>query len=455
MFLLRTPIRDYAWGSATLLAELQDRTPTGRPEAEMWMGAHPGAPAGAVPASDPECAPVALDELLSADPARLLGEAARYGRLPFLVKLLAAGRPLSIQAHPALEQARAGYAAEEAAGVPVSAAHRNYRDDNHKPEMIVALTPFAALCGFRSAVDAGTSFSRLAHVLAENTEDDAGSAGLADAASGAASASIAPAAFDAPPAEASVAQTVASYADLLLHGGEEPDRDGVDGGGGPALERVFADLLDPAGNWSSGTWVTAVVAALKQAPRALDEDLNLSTAVGIAEHYPTDPGVLVSILLNRVDLAPGQAIHLPAGNVHAYLHGLGVEVMAASDNVLRGGLTPKHVDVAELRRVVAFESVPVPYCTPASEGDGHLVFRPPFEEFQVERLDLPAADGTTLSARGPVLAVCTAGQVRVESGADVALLTPGESVFLTAADAATIVHGTGEVPATLFSVTLP
>ncbi|REE02346.1 mannose-6-phosphate isomerase, class I [Citricoccus muralis] len=453
MFLLRTPIRDYAWGSATLLAELQDRTPTGRPEAEMWMGAHPGAPAGAVPASDPESAPVPLDELLASDPETLLGEAARYGSLPFLVKLLAAGRPLSIQAHPALEQARAGFAAEEAADVPVSAPHRNYRDDNHKPEMLVALTPFAALCGFRSAQDAGTSFSRLAQVLAENMEDhDAGPPGLADAAPGVPGAAYASAASTS---EVSVAQTVAGYADLLLHGGGEPDRDGVDGGGSPALERVFADLLDPAGDWSSGTWVTAVVAALKKAPRALDEDLNLSTAVGIAEHYPVDPGVLVSILLNRVDLAPGQAIHLPAGNVHAYLHGLGVEVMAASDNVLRGGLTPKHVDVPELRRVVAFESVPVPYCAPIAEGDGHLVFRPPFEEFQVERLDLPAADGTTLTARGPVLAVCTAGRVRVEAGTEAAVLTPGESVFLTAADAAAIVHGTGEEPATLFSVTLP
>uniref|UniRef100_UPI0028BE40B7 mannose-6-phosphate isomerase, class I n=1 Tax=Citricoccus sp. TaxID=1978372 RepID=UPI0028BE40B7 len=393
MFLLRTSIRDYAWGSATLLAELQGRTPTGRPEAEMWMGAHPGAPAGAVPASDPDSAPVPLDELLAADPEVLLGEAARYGRLPFLVKLLAAGRPLSIQAHPTRDQARAGFAAEEATNVPASAPHRNYRDDNHKPEMLVALTPFSALCGFRSAQDAGTSFSRLAQVLAENMEEhDGGPDGPADAASGAPGTS-----------GASVAQSLAGHADLLLHGGAGPDGQGgpgsasLDGGGGPALERVFSDLLDPAGDWSSGTWVTAVVAALKNAPRALDEDLNLATAVGIAEHFPADPGVLVSILLNRVDLAPGQAVHLPAGNVHAYLHGLGVEVMAASDNVLRGGLTPKHVDVPELRRVVAFESVPVPYCAPLSEGDGHLVFRPPFEEFQVERLDLPAADGTTLA----------------------------------------------------------
>jgi mannose-6-phosphate isomerase len=420
MYLLRAALRDYAWGSATLLAELQGRTPTGRPEAELWMGAHPGAPAGAVPAADPQSAPVPLDELLDADPETLLGAAARFGRLPYLVKLLAAGTPLSIQAHPTLDQARAGYAAEEAAGVPVTAAHRNYKDDNHKPEMVIALTPFTALCGFRPPQESGTSFDRLARALAEHHDD--GASGPAAAA--------------------------ARHAALLREGS--------------GLETVFSELLDPAGDWAAGPWVAEAVAALRNSPRALAEDLNLSTAVGIAEHYPDDPGVLVSVLLHRVDLAPGQAIHLPAGNVHAYLHGLGVEVMAASDNVLRGGLTPKHVDVPELRRVVRFEALPVPYCTPTAEGDGHLVFRPPFEEFQVERLDLPAARGRALTARGPVLAVCTAGRVRIEAGPESAVLSPGESVFLTAADAAAVVGPADPVPAgaasgaaTLFAVTLP
>lgn len=453
MYLLRAPLRNYAWGSATLLAELQGRVPTGRPEAELWMGAHPGSPAGAVPAADPRADPVPLHELFAADPGRHLGEAARFGRLPYLVKLLAAGRPLSIQAHPTLDQARAGFAAEEAAGVPASAPHRNYKDDNHKPEMVVALTPFAALCGFRSAMDAGTSFSRLAAVLAENPElpEDSGL-----------SQGSGPDAGRSGPAD-TPARAVAGYAERLLGSGDGGDPAAE----GAAIESVFCELLDPAGNWASGTWVAAVVAALAKAPRVLDEDLNLATAVGIAEHYPRDPGVLVSVLLHRLDLAPGQAIHLPAGNVHAYLYGLGVEVMAASDNVLRGGLTPKHVDIPELREVVAFESVPVPYCTPLSDGAGHLVFRPPFEEFQVERLDLPAAEGRTLTARGPVIAVCTAGRVRLSAGPDTAELAPGESVFLGADEPAATVHQAhpadqthptdqDEAAAgTLFAVTLP
>ncbi|HRO92600.1 mannose-6-phosphate isomerase, class I [Citricoccus sp.] len=437
MFLLRNAIRDYAWGSATLLAELQGRTPSGRPEAELWMGAHPGAPSGAVPAADPSATPVPLDELIARDPQALLGHAARFGRLPYLVKLLAAGRPLSIQAHPTLDQARAGFAAEQAAGIPITAAHRNYRDDNHKPEMVLALTPFTALCGFRSPEDAARSFDRLAGALAEHFEG-------ADAGPGTAAAALA----------------------ATLRAGD--------------LEAAFSTLLDPEGGWTAGAWVQDVVAALRRAPRVLEEDLNLSTAVGICEHYPGDAGVMVSVLLNRVDLAPGQAIHLPAGNVHAYLHGLGVEVMAASDNVLRGGLTPKHVDVDELRRVVRFEALPVPYCTPHADGAGRLVFRPPFEEFRLERLDLPAATGATLTANGPVIAVCTAGTVRIDSGHDSAVLTPGQSVFLGAAEDPAVVRpgdrdaaqdGTGDgtgagtgtrtadgaaaTPGTLFAVTLP
>lgn len=427
MYLLRAPIRDYAWGSATLLAGLQDRVPTGRPEAEMWMGAHPGAPAEAVPADDPRAEPVPLDELLATDAARLLGPAQDLGRLPYLVKLLAAGQPLSIQAHPTLEQARAGFAAEEAAGVPASAPHRNYKDDNHKPEMLVALTPFTALCGFRAAEEAGISFARLAAVLTENHQD-------AGAVPGA------------------LVQTVSGYAERLRGTGDGAS-ESSQAAASAAIESVFCDLLDPTGPWASGTWVEAVVGVLDTAQGILEEDLNLATALGIAEYHPSDPGVLVSVLLHRVDLAPGQAVHLPAGNVHAYLYGLGVEVMASSDNVLRGGLTPKHVDIPELRTVVSFESVRVPYCEPVSEAPGHLAFRPPFDEFQVERWDLPAAEGQVLTANGPVVAVCTAGTVTVTVGGQSAELSPGESVFLGADEAAATVHGAEG--STLFSVTLP
>lgn len=417
MFALRCSVRDYPWGSSTLLAELEGRTPTGRPEAEVWMGAHPGAPSWVVLPDDATQVP--LDVHLAQDPAGRLGAAERFGRLPFLVKLLAAGEPLSIQAHPTLEQARAGFAAEEQAGVPVDAAERNYKDDNHKPEMIVALTPFAALCGFRDTEQSARSFERLASVLTEYGD-------------GATS-----------PEAAS-----AAHLSLKLYGGQ--------------LQEVFSALLDPNGGWAGGDWVKTVVGALAHAPAMLEEDLNLATAVGIAEHFPGDPGVMVSLLLHRVDLAPGQAIFLPAGNVHAYLHGLGVEVMAASDNVLRGGLTSKHVDVPELERVVDFTPMPVPYLSASPESEGHQRFASPVEEFEVERLDLPAAAGRALTAHGPVIAVCVAGAVQVRSaGPDgqSQTLAPGESVYLDANDAEATVHAVAgtehEATATVFSVTVP
>ena len=178
MHVLKPVIRDYAWGSPTLLADLQGREPTGRPEAELWLGDHPGAPCVAVVADG---AHVGLDEVVAADPERCLGPVAPEGRLPFLMKLLAAGAPLSIQAHPTLEQARAGYAAEEAAGVPADAPERNYKDANHKPEMLLALTPFSAMCGFRSPEVSSDSFEALARALTERADGDTSAVAIAAA----------------------------------------------------------------------------------------------------------------------------------------------------------------------------------------------------------------------------------------------------------------------------------
>lgn len=398
MLVLHNTIRDYAWGSATLLAQLQGRRPTGRPEAELWMGAHPGAPSQVqLPDDD---APLTLDAHLERHPG-LLGRASAHGHLPFLVKLLAAGRPLSLQVHPTTEQAKAGFAAEERAGVPVDSPQRNYRDEHHKPEMILALTPFTALCGFRPIQESARAFERLAQVLTEHHD-------------GAAS-----------PEAAS-----AAHLSMMLDAGR--------------LQDVLETLLDPTAGWSTAGWVDTAVAALRRAPQALDSDLALATAVGIAEHFPGDPGVLVSLLLHRVDLAPGQAIFLPAGNMHAYLHGLGLEVMASSDNVLRCGLTPKHVDVPELLEVLDCQPLPVPYLNGTANGPGRQVFAPAVEEFVLERLDLPAAEGQSVASGevldAPMIVVCTAGGVLLETAEQSVVLGPGESVFLGAGEAAPTVH---------------
>ncbi|WP_309080419.1 mannose-6-phosphate isomerase, class I [Zhihengliuella sp.] len=424
MFRLHNTIRDYAWGSTTALAGLTGRTPTGRPEAEMWIGAHPGAPsrveplagrppgpaeasydgATALDAADREGLP-GLDELLSASP-ELLGEdtARRFGGLPFLAKLLAAAAPLSLQVHPSRERARAGFAAEERAGVPRSAPHRNYKDEYHKPELLFALTPFRALCGFREP----SASARLFEVLA-------GSPAVGEEA-------------------AEAARALAGR----LHDGD--------------IAGAFTALLG-----GERREVTAAVAALvREAPAAVadltrdgaDPDPGLVELESIARHYPGDPGTLISLLLNHVTLEPGEAIALPAGNVHAYLDGLGVEVMASSDNVLRGGLTPKHVDVAELLSTVDFRPLPVPYVRPeqtsgvSGPAPRSAVYRPGFEEFQLQHLHWPAGaagPGTpaplAVEANGPVVVVATAGAVRLESSAGSLVLRPGEAAFVPAGEA--------------------
>jgi mannose-6-phosphate isomerase len=386
MLRLDSTIRDYSWGSTTLLASLQGREATGAPEAEMWLGAHPGDPCTAI-LEDGER--VRLDELIAQDPERLLGAGARFGRLPFLMKLLAAGQPLSIQAHPTLEQARAGFAAEEAAGIPVDAPERSYKDENHKPEMIVALTQFSALCGFRRPEEAQLTFERIAQVMTEYADGDATEVALA-----------------------------ARHLALLLADGD--------------VAGAFTQILSPDSLWSRGG-TAELVNALKGMSDLILHDDAIVTALQAAEHFPDDAGVLVTLLLNRVDLMPGQAVHLPAGNVHAYLHGLGVEVMASSDNVLRGGLTPKHVDVPELLKVVTFDPLPVPYTNPEPEGEGTVRYRPPFEEFSLTQLTADA-EGAPEPCRlsGPAIAVGTKGSARVRCGGRSEVLSPGEAVFLTA-----------------------
>ena len=422
MHVLDATVRDYAWGSRTLLPRLEGREPTGAPEAEKWLGAHPGAPSVVV---GPDGDRRGLDELIAADPEAMLGPARRFGRLPYLMKLLAAGQPLSIQAHPSLGRAREGFAREEEAGVPADAPHRNYKDDNHKPEMIVALTPFSALCGFRRPEEATATFERVALALTEWADGDS----------------------------TQVAVAARRMAMLLA------DED---------LEGTFTDILDPASVWTAEGGVDQLVEALRGMPDLIRQDEALETALQVAEHFPGDPGVVVTLLLNRVDLLPGQAVHLPAGNVHAYLRGLGVEVMAASDNVLRGGLTGKHVDLAELRAVVEFEAMPVPHTDPEADGDGVTRYRPPFDEFELTRLstdacpDGPSGDVTDAGARarvaGPAIAVATEGTAVLRCGDEAVRLTPGQSVFIPAArtaEAPLALSAEGHGRATVFVAALP
>ncbi|MFE0737879.1 mannose-6-phosphate isomerase, class I [Streptomyces sp. NPDC058855] len=373
---LANTVRPYAWGSTTAIPELLGTAPTGEPQAEMWMGAHPGAP------SRTERGP--LNEVIDADPVRELGERAvgKFGpRLPFLLKLLAAGAPLSLQVHPDLDQARAGFAAEEAAGVPIDAPHRTYRDANHKPEMICALTPFEGFCGFRDPAEA-------ADVLAALGVD-----------------------------------SLKPYVDLLHAHPEEA-----------ALREVLTALLtaDPAEMAHTVTEAAAAAERLggAHAPYAV-----------LAHHYPGDPGVLAAMLLHHVVLQPGEALYLGAGVPHAYLSGLGVEIMANSDNVLRCGLTPKHIDVPELLRIVRFEPAEPGVLRPEASATGEEVYETPIDEFRLSRfVRAEGATPTDITAPTPQILLAVAGRPK----AGELTLAPGESVFVPAGET-TELSGAGTV----------
>ena len=375
---LENTIRPYAWGSATAIPRLLGVEPTGEPQAEMWMGAHPGAP------SRTERGP--LTEVIDEDPEKELGRAAvaKFGpRLPFLLKLLAAGAPLSLQVHPNLEQAKEGYADEERRSIPIDAPHRNYKDANHKPELICALTEFDGLCGFRAPDQA-------AELLAGLDVD-----------------------------------SLKPYVDLLHAHPEEA-----------ALREVLTALLSA----DLAHTVTEAAAACAR----LGGDY--APYADIAHHYPGDPGVIAAMLLNHVRLQPGEALFLGAGVPHAYLNGLGVEIMANSDNVLRCGLTPKHVDVPELLRIVRFEASDPGVLRPEASVDGEEVYETPIDEFRLSRHVLPQdAAPHDLTAATPQILLCTAGSVR----ADGSTLGPGQSVFVPAGEKAEV-----SGPGTIFRATV-
>ncbi|WAP53423.1 mannose-6-phosphate isomerase, class I [Arthrobacter sp. ATA002] len=310
------------------------------------MGAHPGAPSGLVPPT-PEAE--SLDQLIAADPEQMLGRetAVAYGNsLPFLAKVLAAGAPLSLQVHPTREQAAAGFAAEEAAALDRTAPERNYRDDNHKPEMIFALTPFEALCGFREPDEAARVFRTAVRAV---------QAGGAE-----------------------VPELLTWAVSELSSGHDAADR----------LQSVFRAIISDGEDVREAVRLTAGALAGSDPENLEPFAKELSTAADLNAYYPEDPGVLLSLLLNRASLQPGEAVFLPAGNVHAYLSGLGIEVMASSDNVLRGGLTPKHVDVAELLKTVDFRPVDIPLLSAVHTQMGQELYRPPFGEFQLQRIEL-------------------------------------------------------------------
>jgi mannose-6-phosphate isomerase len=376
MRLLDVTPRSYAWGSTTAIPELLGVPPTGEPQAELWLGCHPGDPARV-------CGGRTLLACIDADPQSELGPTVirEYGpRLPFLLKVLAAGAPLSLQAHPSSAQARAGYEEEERRGVPLDAPERRYKDPYAKPELLCALTPFDVLAGFRPPADT----VRLLEAL------------------------------DVP--------ELKPYLETL------PGPHGV--------RETFTALLTLPDD-ARGELVHAVSAAC-----AGRREAEFATVVELAAAYPDDIGVVASLLLHRLTLQPGEAIYLPTGNLHSYLHGMGVEIMGSSDNVLRGGLTAKHVDVPELLKVLDFSAGPPPVVGPQRRG-GEEVYPTPAREFRLSRLSVPATPPTVLGGGSAQVLLCASGEISLRSGDDELLLPQGRAAFVSAHEPSVRIAGRG------------
>jgi mannose-6-phosphate isomerase class I len=378
--ILRCGVQHYDWGqrgaSAFIPALTGVRAENATPYAELWIGAHPVKPAEVELGG----ARLSLADLIAAAPLATLGPSCfeRFGpRLPFLLKVLAAERMLSLQAHPNREQARVGFAREEAEGLSRNADTRSYRDDSHKPELLVALTDFFALSGFRPAaelVEVGARHPELADLLAPRDE---------------------PAAIES------------TFNAILSMEAERLD-DVVS----RIVRRLEAqDRERPLERSDHGFWLLRADRQFSRAGRR-------------------DPGVLALLLLNLVRLAPGEGLFLGAGELHSYLEGVGVEIMANSDNVLRGGLTSKHVDVAELRRVLTFRGGPARPIHPDDAG----AYATPAEEFALMSVPLgPRSTWTAPVPRGPDVLLVVEGALRLSWSGEGMSLRRGDAIFIAPA----------------------
>ena len=375
----------YHWGTKDAIPALLGRATDGQPWAEQWFGAHPLG-------DSPTPGGSTLSEHLAQDPDRL-GKVSlmTFGRrLPFLVKVLSAASPLSLQAHPTRQQAREGHARESLLGIPLNAPERSFKDDWPKPETIVALTSFEALVGFRDPLVTAQLFEAL---------------GVGDA----------------------LASVIGPLRDRT---------------GSPALQEVFLDVLSLDDRRHLVDEVLGAAVNHLDAPGELG--VFARTAVEIDEFFPSDPGILAALLLNRFSLEPGQALALSPGVMHSYLRGTCIEVMANSDNVLRGGLTGKHIDVDALLHVVDFTPGPSDVLLP-SGSDGTYIYPTSFEEFELWLLQ--PTDGDTLQVpredSGRICLVAS-GSFELTGDSDPIVLTAGHAVFV-AAEEVVVAQGEGRL----------
>ncbi|NQU14345.1 MAG: mannose-6-phosphate isomerase, class I [Desulfobacteraceae bacterium] len=394
---LKNPVQEYAWGSRTAIQTLLgEPVPSARPAAELWMGAHPKSPSEVLVDGEWQ----SLEAVIGSNPRSILGEGVARefsNKLPFLFKVLAADQPLSIQVHPNLEQARAGFERENSLGIPLDAPYRNYRDPNHKPEILCALTSFQGLKGFR----------RIPEALALMEK---------------------------------VSRSVLSA--HLARLGHEPTASG--------LEEFFSSLM----RMDRERQGLAVTEAASIAEKYVDEDRAFFWMVELNRQYPGDVGVFSPLFLNLVKLEPGGAIFLPAGELHAYLQGVGIELMANSDNVLRGGLTPKHIDVPELLKIVDFRAGSAQEVESTGDGPCHRKYVTPTREFLLSVISLDEGECFESSQdRNVEILICVSGGAGVTDlrSREAFDLSKGKSVVIPSAVSGYTLEGN----ATLYKASVP
>lgn len=393
---LENSIQAYAWGSKDGISAFTGIPNTdGKPMAELWMGAHPGAPSKIIDMTKSGATggavQTSLVDFIKADPAGLLGKdaAARFdGKLPFLFKVLSAGAPLSLQVHPSRAEAVEGFARENKAGIPLSAGERNYKDDNHKPEIIMAVTPFTAMSGFRKKQEAVNLLELIP------------------------------------------CPELAPVVGILANNGKYTD--------------FCKTLLELTGSVKDAIIKTAIVKADDIAASDMSAATKRAWALvrKLASFYPTDIGILSPLYLNVIDLEPGQGIYLPAGVMHAYIEGTGLELMANSDNVLRGGLTPKHIDIPELLSILSPEPF-MPKIIEPAKGAGFFSYRTESPEFELSRVD-PQAGKAEFMATEPAIMIGATGEITaMATNGETFALARGKTAFVPALGGTIAFSGTG------------
>ncbi|MFA0194517.1 mannose-6-phosphate isomerase, class I [Vibrio artabrorum] len=347
--------------------------PNNEPQAEIWMGAHPNGCSKSAENGEP------LSHMINENKTEVLGEytAARFGELPFLFKVLAAETPLSIQVHPNKRKSELGFERENALGIPLNASHRNYKDPNHKPELVYALTFYKAMNGFRPIDD----------IIALFEEAD-----------------------------------IPSLAIELNMLKANADSD--------SLKSFFSAIMSLEGDRKASALNELYAAHTRSAKTVMGREA-LQYSIEFKQYYPGDIGLFTPLMLNTVELAPGEAMFLFAETPHAYVQGTGLEIMANSDNVLRAGLTPKYIDVPELIDNTIFEPIkPEDIRLKPVLKEGKMSYPIPVDDFGFDILSA-TDESKSQYLRSAEILFCVEGEATVTSEGRSVSLKPGESVFVS------------------------